>query len=116
MRMFALATAAAAALMFSAPAYTTPAFAQADVKVKVKSNDGGMTRKKVVIKHRGDVTRKKVVIRHGGDVARKKVVIRTGDRGRHLGWRNRDAGMKKVIIKKHGEGGSKTIIKKKTFD
>jgi hypothetical protein len=104
MRMFALATAAAAALMFSAPAYTTPAFAQADVKVKVKSNEGGMTRKKVVIKQRGDVTRKKVVIRHG-------------DRGRHLGWRNRDAGMKKVIIKKRGgEGRSTTVIKKKTFD
>ena len=117
MRMFALATAAAAALMFSAPAYTTPAFAQADVKVKVKSNDGGMTRKKVVIKQRGDVTRKKVVIRHGGDVARKKIVIRSGDRGRHLGWRNRDAGMKKVIIKKRGgEGRSTTVIKKKTFD
>ena len=47
MRMFALATAAAAALMFTAPAYTTPAFAQADVKVKVRSNDGGMTRKMI---------------------------------------------------------------------
>jgi hypothetical protein len=117
MRKFALATAAAAALLFSAPAFTSPALAQADVKVKIKSGDGdGMTRKKVVIRERGDVTRKKVVIRHGGDVERRKVVIRSGDRGRHEGWRHRDSGMKKTVIIKRGEGGSKTVIKKKTFD
>jgi|tagenome__1003787_1003787.scaffolds.fasta_scaffold19987181_1 hypothetical protein len=106
MKKIALATVAAAALLFGAPAFTAPALAQADVKVKVKSGDHGMTKKKVVIRH-GD---------RGYD--RKKVVIKHGDRGHHYGWRNRDAGMKKkVIIKRSGEGGSsKTVIKKKTFD
>jgi hypothetical protein len=117
MRKFALATAAAAALLFSAPAFTSPALAQADVKVKINSGDGDHVRKKVVIRRGGDMERRKVVIRRGGDVERRKVVIRTGDRGRHEGWRHRDSGMtKKVIIKRSGEGGSKTIIKKKTFD
>jgi hypothetical protein len=119
MRKLALATAAAAALMFSAPAFTTPALAQgADVKVKVKSGDEGM-RKKVVIKERGDMERRKVVIR-SGDRGRhegwrnrdeKRVTIRS-DRGRHEGWRHRDSGMKKTVIIKRGEGGSKTVIKK----
>ena len=106
MKKIALATVAAAALLFGAPAFTAPALAQADVKVKVKSDDHGMTKKKVVIRH-GD---------RGYD--RKKVVIKHGDRGHHYGWRNRDAGMKKkVIIKRSGDGGSsKTVIKKKTFD
>jgi hypothetical protein len=100
MRKLALATAAAAALMFSAPAFTTPALAQADVKVKINSGER-------------DHVRKKVVIRRGGDVERRRVVIRTGDRGRHYGWRHRDSGMtKKVIIKRGGEGGSRTVIKK----
>ena len=73
MRKFALATAAAVALMFSAPAFTAPALAQdGSVTVKIK-NDGDRS-----------VTRKKVVIRHGGDVERRRVVIRHGDRGRHL--------------------------------
>jgi hypothetical protein len=91
MRKLALATAAAAALLFSAPAFTTPALAQADVKVRINSGDG---------------------------MTRKKVVIRRGDRGRHHGWRHRDSGMtKKVIIRRSGDGGSsKTIIKRKTFD
>jgi len=116
MRKLALATAAAAALLFSAPAFTTPALAQADVKVKINSGDG-MTRKKVVIRRGGDMERRKVVIRHRGDVERRKVVIRSGDRGRHQGWRHRDSGMTKKVIIRRGEGGSsKTIIKKKTFD
>jgi hypothetical protein len=107
MKKLALATVAAAALLFGAPAFTAPALAQADVKVKVKSG--------------GDrhVTKKKIVIRHGDrGYDRKKVVIKHGDRGHHYGWRNRDAGMKKkVIIKRGGDhGGSKTVIKKKTFD
>jgi hypothetical protein len=111
MRKLALATAAAVALMFSAPTFTAPAFAQ-DVKVKIKSGDEGV-RKKVVIRRGGDMERRKVVIRHRGDVERRKVVIRTGDRGRHEGWRHRDSGMtKKVIIRRGGEGGSKTVIKK----
>ena len=98
MRKLALATAAAAALMFSAPAFTAPAFAQADVKVKIKSGDRGH--------HRG-----------WGEHRSKKVVIHR-DRGRHEGWRHRDSGMtKKVIIKRGGgEGGSRTVIKKKTYD
>ena len=117
MRKLALATAAAAALLFSAPAFTAPAFAQ-DVKVKIKSGDEGM-RKKVVIKERGDMERRKVVIR-SGDRGRhegwrnrdeKRVVIRS-DRGRHEGWRHRDSGMTKKVIIKRGEGGSKTVIKK----
>ena len=91
MRKFALATAAAAALLFTAPAFTgvtTPAEAQTVVK------------KKVVIKHgdRGHM--------------RKKVVVRHGDRGRHHGWRHSNHGGKKVVtIKKKGNG--KTVIKKK---
>ena len=94
MKKFALAAAAAAALMFTAPSFTglssTPAEAQTVVK-------------------------KKVVIKHGGDV-RRKVVIRSGDRGRHHGWRHRDSGMKKKVIIKHGGDGmrSRTVIKRKT--
>lgn len=103
MRKFALATAAAAALIFSAPAFTAPAFAQdGSVKVKIKT-DGDRS-----------VTRKKVVIRHGGDVDRRRVMIHR-DRGHHYGWRHRDAGNKTVIIKKRSGGeGSRTVIKKKT--
>ena len=91
MRKFALATAAAAALLFTAPSFTgvtTPAEAQTVVK------------KKVVVKHgdRGHM--------------RKKVVVRHGDRGRHHGWRHSNHGGKKVvIIKKKGNGN--TVIKKK---
>ena len=117
MRKLALATAAAVALMFSAPAFTTPALAQADVKVRINSGDRDHVRKKVIIRRGGDMERRKVVIRHRGDVERRKVVIRSGDRGRHYGWRHRDSGMtKKVIIRRNGEGGSRTVIKKKTFD
>ena len=93
MRKFALAAAAVAALAFSAPAFTAPAFAQ-DVKVKIKSGDRGH--------HNG--------WRHG---TTKKVVIHR-DRGRHEGWRHRNTGMNKtVIIKKRGDHGSKTVIKKR---
>ena len=93
MKKLALAAAAAAALMFTAPSFTglstTPAEAQTVVK-------------------------KKVVIKHGGDV-RRKVVIRHGDRGRHHGWRHRNAGNKTVIIKRGGDGmRSRTVIKRKT--
>jgi hypothetical protein len=104
MRKFALATTAALALAFSAPAFTAPALAQADVRVKIKT-DGDRS-----------VVRKKTVIRHGGDVERRKVVIRHGDRGRHLGWRNRDAGNRTIVIKKRsgGDGMSRTVIKKRT--
>lgn len=94
MRKFALATAAAAALMFSAPAFTAPAFAQ-DIKVKIKAGDRGH--------HEG---------RRHREV--KKVVIHR-DRGHHYGWRHRDAGNRTVIIKRGGERhGSRTVIKKKT--
>lgn len=116
MRKFALATAAAAALMFSAPAFTAPAFAQdGTVRVKIKTDgDRSVTRKKVVIRHGGDVERRRVMVRQGGDVERRRVVIRHGDRGRHDGWRHRDAGNKTVIIKRSGDG-SRTVIKKKTI-
>lgn len=91
MRKLALATAAAAALMFTAPAFTgvgaTPASAETVVK------------KKVVIKH-GDRGR------HMG--------WRHGDRGRHMGWRNHRGGKKVVIVKRGGHHASKTVIKKKT--
>ena len=106
MKMFALAAAAAVALAFSAPAFTTPALAQdASVKVKVKTGEHGMTKKKVVIRH-GDRGR------HEGwrhrDV--KKVVLHR-DRGRHEGWRHsRHHGASKVVIKR---GPHKTVIKKK---
>jgi hypothetical protein len=94
MRKFALATAAVAALAFSVPAFTAPALAQ-DVKVKVKTGDRGH--------HEG--------WRHRSV---KKVVIKHGDRGHHYGWRHRDASVKKKVIIKHGgDGGSKTVIKKK---
>ena len=98
MKMLVLATAAAVALAFTAPAFTTPAVAQdASVKVKVKSHEG-MTKKKIMIRH--------------------------GDRGRHEGWRHRD--VKKVVIhhdrglhrgfshsRHYGYGGaSKVVIKK----
>ena len=77
------------------------------MKVKINSGDR-------------DHVRKKVVIRRGGDMERRKVVIRSGDRGRHEGWRegwrHRDSGMNKTVIIKRGEGGSRTVIKKKTFD
>jgi hypothetical protein len=93
MRMLALATAAAAAIAFSAPAFTTPALAQADVKVKIgeRHHDRG---------------------RHEGWRHRevKKVVLHR-DRGRHEGWRHsRHYGASKVVIKK---GHGKTVIKKK---
>jgi len=95
MRKFALATAAVAALAFSAPASTAPAFAQ-DVKVKVKTGE----------RHHGEGMRHRDV---------KKVVIHR-DHGRHEGWRHSHhygATKKKVIIR-HGEGGSsKTVIKKR---
>ena len=90
MKKFALATAAAVALLFTAPSFTgvtTPAEAQTTV-----------VKKKVVIKHsdRG---------RHMG---------RYGDRGRHAGWRHSNHGGKKVvIIKRGGHHGGKTVIKKK---
>jgi len=115
MRKLALATAAAIALAFSAPAFTAPALAQSTTVVKVRGDGDRVVRKKTVIRHGGDVTRRKVVIRHGGDVERRKVVIRHGDRGRHHGWRHRDAGNRTVIINKRGgEGSSRTVIKRKT--
>jgi hypothetical protein len=94
MNKLALAAATAAALMFSAPAFAfdgaTPRMqlAQADVKVKVKTGDHGVVKKKVVIRH--------------------------GDRGLHRGWsHSRHYGaMKTKIVKKTGHG--KTVIKKKT--
>ena len=91
MKKLALATAAAVALLFTAPSFTgvtTPAEAQTTV-----------VKKKVVIKH-GD--RSRHMVRH--------------DRGRHEGWRHsHHGGNKKVVIIKRGghHGGSKTVIKKK---
>ena len=93
MRILALAAATAAALAFTAPAFTTPALAQADVKVKIgeRHHDRG---------------------RHEGWRHRevKRVVIHS-DRGRHEGWRHRDRGMHKTVIIKRGNGT--TVIKKK---
>ena len=93
MKKLALAAATVAALAFSAPAFAfdgaTPRMqlAQADVKVKVKSGDHGVVKKKVVIRH---------------------------DRGLHRGWsHSRHYGaMKTKVVKKTGHG--KTVIKKKT--
>ena len=94
MRMFALATAAAAALAFTAPAFTSPALAQ-DAQVKVKIGERHHDRG-----------------RHEGWRHRevKKVVLH--DRGRHEGFRHsRHYGYnKKVVIKR---GPHKTVIKKK---
>ena len=115
MRKLALATAAAIALAFSAPAFTAPALAQSSTTVvKVRGDGDRVVRKKTVIRHGGDVMRRKVVIRHGGDVTRRKVVIRHGDRGRHHGWRHRDAGNRTVIIKRSGGDSSRTVIKRRT--
>lgn len=95
MRMLALATAAAAALAFTAPAFTTPALAQ-DAQVKVKIGERHHDRGRHEGWRHRDV--KKVVIHH--------------DRGRHEGFRHsRHEGYgKKVVIKK---GHGKTVIKKK---
>jgi hypothetical protein len=87
MRKFALATAAAAALLFTAPSFsgvTTPAEAATTV------------------------VKKKVVVKHGD---RGRHMGRYGDRGRHLGWRHSNHGGKKVVVIKKGHG--KTVIKKK---
>jgi hypothetical protein len=89
MKKLVLATAAAAALLFTAPVFTgvtTPAEAQTVVK-------------------------KKVVIKHGD---RGRHMGRFGDRGRHMGWRHR--GGSKVVIVKRGGGhhANRTVIKKKT--
>ena len=98
MRKFALATAAAVALLFTAPSFTgvtTPAEAQTTV-----------VKKKVVVKH-GD--RGRHMGRYGD---RGRHMGRHADRGRHAGWRHSNHGGKKVvIIKKKGNG--KTVIKKK---
>ena len=87
MKKLALATAAAAALLFTAPSFTgvtTPAEAQTVVK------------KKVVIKH-GDRGR------HDGWRHRSvKRVVMHHDRGRHEGWRHGHGGKKVVIIKRGG--------------
>lgn len=97
MKKLALAAATAAALAFTAPAFAfdgTAApgmrLAQADVKVKVKTD--------------GDRR-----------VVKKKVVIRHGDRGLHRGWtHSRHYGaMKTKVVKKSGHGT--TVIKKKTI-
>ena len=105
MKKLALAAATAATLAFSAPAFAFDGaaaprmqLAQADVKVKVKTGDHGVVKKKVVIRH-GDSGR-----HHGWH----------GDRGRHYGWsHSRHYGaMKTVVVKKHGNG--KTVVKKKT--
>ena len=99
MKKFALATAAAAALMFAAPSFTglsaTPAEAQTVVK------------KKVVIKH-GDRGR-----HEGWRHRNAKSVVIHRDRGRHEGWRHsrHHGASKTVIIKKKGNGN--TVIKKK---
>ncbi|TMJ06235.1 MAG: hypothetical protein E6G97_00800 [Alphaproteobacteria bacterium] len=92
MRILVLAAAAAAAMAFTAPTFSTPASAQ-EVKVKIgeRHHDRG--------RHEG--------WRHR-DV--KKVVIHR-DRGRHEGWRHsRHYGASKVVIKR---GHGKTVIKKK---
>jgi hypothetical protein len=65
----------------------------------------GRTVKKVVI-HRGDHGRHEGWRHHNV----KKVVIHR-DHGRHEGWRHH--GSKKVVIKKYGDHGSKTVIRKK---
>ena len=94
MKKLALAMAAAAAMAFSAPAFAAndaaPArmqLAQADVKVKVKSGDRRVVRKKVIVRH---------------------------DRGLHRGWRHsRHYGARKtVVVKRQGPHG--TVVKKKT--
>ncbi len=99
MKKFALAAAAAAALMFTAPSFTGLSASPAEAQTTV-------VKKKVVIK-RGD-----------GDGMRRKVVIRHhGDRGRHNGWRHRNSGMNKTVVIKRGGGDgmrSRTVIKRKT--
>jgi hypothetical protein len=94
MRKFALATAAAAALLFTAPSFT------------------GVT---APAEAATTVVKKKVVVKHGDrDHMRKKVVVRHGDRGLHRGWshsRHYGANKKVVVIKKKGNGN--TVVKKK---
>jgi hypothetical protein len=111
---------AAASLAFATPTFAQGTatnwdgvrLAQADVKIKVKTGENGVTRKKVVIRHQGDVTRKKVVIRHQGDVTRKKIIVRH-DRGLHRGWthsRHNGAMRTKLVVKR---GPNTTVIRKK---
>ena len=97
MRKLALALAAAATMAFTAPAFAAsdaPAasgriqLAQADVKVKVKSGDRRVVRKKVIVRH---------------------------DRGLHRGWRHsRHYGARKTVVIKKKQGQHGTVIKKKT--
>jgi len=106
MKTLALAMAAAATLVFTAPSFAASApdrvqLAQADVTVKkVTRSEDGM-RKKVVIRHR-----------EGGERRMHREVRMHRDYGRHEGWRHRHHdGRRVVIIKKYG--GGKTVIKKK---
>jgi hypothetical protein len=93
--MLALATAAVAALVFTASAFTTPASAQ-DAQVKVKIGERHHDRG-----------------RHEGWRHREvKRVVMHSDRGRHEGWRHRDRGMHKTVIIKRGNGT--TVIKKRS--
>lgn len=97
MKKLALAMAAAAALMFTAPVVpgvASDAQAQTTVKRTTTVRHNGVVRKKVVIK-RGDTVRRKVVIR---------------DRGHH--WRGHRHGMKTVTVKRTGP--NRTVIRKKT--
>jgi hypothetical protein len=111
---------AAASLAFATPTFAQSSatnlkgvqLAQADVKIKVKTGESGVTRKKIVVRHRGDVTRRKIVIRQHGDVVRKKIIVRH-DRGLHRGWAHsrHDGAMRtKVVVKR---GPNTTIIRKK---
>jgi hypothetical protein len=96
MRKLALATAALAALAFTAPAFAYDGaakmqLAQADVKVKIGEGRHEGMRHRDRGRHEG--------MRHR-EV--KKVVIHR-DRGRHEGWRHHDRdrhGGKTIIIKK----------------
>lgn len=98
---------AAASLAFATPTFAQGTatnwdgvrLAQADVKIKVKTGENGVTRKKVVIRHQGDVTRKKIIVRH--------------DRGLHRGWthsRHNGAMRTKLVVKR---GPNTTVIRKK---
>jgi hypothetical protein len=110
---------AAASLALATPTFaqsnaTGVRLAQADVKIKVRSGENGVTRKKVVIRHHGDMTRKKIVIRQRGDVVRKKIIVRH-DRGLHRGWthsRHYGAMRSKVVVKR---GPNTTVVKRKVY-
>ena len=123
MKTLALALAAAATLVFTAPSFAASAapfaagaapfaagaaldriqLAQADVNVRVGDRDHDRAARHERREHRVHRDERREHRMH-------REVRMHRDYGRHEGWRDRHHGKRVVIIKKHG--GGKTVIKK----